>query len=129
MPKQVVMGAMMRCSFGTVPSALIVLPTRRVVVGGVPAANVMDYKPVVNIPTFGNCSSASNPAVASATAAAAGVLTPMPCVPATAAPWSPGSPTILIGNSPALNDVSKCTCTWGGVISITNPGQGTTSIP
>jgi hypothetical protein len=30
---------------------------------------------------------------------------------------------------PALNDTSQCMCTWGGVISITNPGQMTTDIP
>lgn len=129
MAKQVVMGAMMQCSFGMAPCALIVLPTNRVMVGGVPAANIMDHKPIVNIPTFGMCSSLANPAVASATAAALGVLVPMPCVPATAAPWAPGAPTVLIGNMPALNDTSKCICSFGGTISITFAGQVTTEIP
>jgi hypothetical protein len=50
-----------------------------------------------------------------------GVLTPMPCIPATMIPWAAGSPTVLIGNEPALNNTSKCMCMWGGVISIVNP--------
>ena len=129
MGQQVVAGAMMACSFGLVPSALVVLPANKTMVGGPPAANIMDFKPMVNIPTFGMCNTPSNPAVASATAAALGVLTPMPCVPVTTAPWAPGAPTVLIGNMPALNNSSKCMCAYGGVISITSPGQVTTNVP
>lgn len=128
MPQLVTAGAMMMCSFGMAPSALNVLPTNRTMAGA-PAATIMDNKPMVNIPPFAMCSSIANPTVASATAAAMGALTPMPCVPATTAPWVPGSPTVLIGNMPALNNTSKCMCMWGGVISITNPGQVTTSVP
>ena len=67
--------------------------------------------------------------VASATAAALGMLTPQPCVPATSAPWTPGAPTVKIGNQPALDSTSKCMCQWAGVIQITDPGQTTTAIP
>jgi hypothetical protein len=56
-------------------------------------------------------------------------LTPQPCIPVTAAPWTPGSPTVMIGNKPALNSTSKCTCTWTGVISVTSPGQATVNVP
>jgi hypothetical protein len=129
MGQQVVAGAMMMCSFGVAPSALVVLPANKTMCGGPPAANIMDNKPIVNIPPFVMCTSIANPTVAAATSAAMGVLTPMPCVPATVAPWSPGSPTLLIGNMPALNSTSKCTCMWGGVISITYPGQVTVSVP
>ena len=94
-----------------------------------PAATIMDNVPMKNIMPFGMCSSPANPAVASATAAALGVLTPQPCVPATVAPWTPGSPTVLIGSIPALNDYSVLMCNWGGVITITNPGQTTVFIP
>lgn len=124
----VCMGAMMQCSFGAAPSSLVVLPTNKVMTG-TPAATIMDHAPIVNVPPFGMCSSPSNPTVAAATAAALGVLTPMPCVPVTPAPWVPGSPTVLIGNMPALNNSSKLMCTWGGVIQITAPGQFTTTVP
>ena len=129
MPKQVVNGATLKCSMGLAPSTLVVLPVPMLIVGYQPAANIMDNKPLVNILPFGMCQSPSNPTVAAATAAAFGVLTPMPCVPVTAAPWMPGAPTVLIANLPALNDCSKCMCTWGGVIEITNPGQTSTDIP
>ena len=66
--------------------------------------------------------SPANPMVAAATAAALGVLTPMPCIPVTPAPWVPGSPTVLLRGMPALNNTSQCMCNWGGVIQITNPG-------
>ncbi len=63
--------------------------------------------------------------VAAATAAAMGVLTPMPCIPVTPAPWTPGIPAVLIGGQPALDNSSKLTCVYGGVISIQIPGQFT----
>jgi Domain of unknown function (DUF4280) len=125
---QVCMGATMMCSFGAAPASLLVLPVNRTFTGA-PAANIMDGQPFVNVPTFGMCSSISNPAVATATSAAAGVLTPMPCVPVTPAPWVPGAPTVLIGEIPALNNNSQLMCNWGGVIQITSPGQTTVEIP
>ncbi|WP_334189589.1 DUF4280 domain-containing protein [Noviherbaspirillum sp.] len=129
MPNQVSMGAMLQCSFGVAPSSLVVLPTNKVMAEGPPAANIMDHKPLVNIMPFGMCSSPANPTVAAATAAALGVLTPMPCVPATSSPWVVGAPTVLIANMPALDNISKCICNWGGVISIANPATVKTMIP
>ena len=128
MALQVCMGASMMCSFGAAPSTLVVLPENGVLTT-TPAANIMDSKPIVNIPPFGVCSSPANPTVAAATAAALGVLTPMPCVPVTASPWAPGAPTVLIANMPALDSNSKLMCNWGGVIQITSPGQATVEIP
>lgn len=129
MPIQVVNGAMMMCTCGMAPSTLIVLPVNLTMVGGVPAANIMDHIPIVNIPPFGMCISPTNPTVATATTAALGVLTPMPCLPVVPAPWTPGSPTVPIGNMPALNNTSTCMCTWAGTITITFAGQVTTQIP
>jgi len=129
MPFQVCLGAVLQCSFCATPSNLVVLPTNRVLTENKPAANIMDYIPMVNIIPFGMCMSPSNPSVAAATAAAFGVLTPMPCIPVVVAPWTPGSPTVLIANMPALNNTSTCMCTWGGVIMITYPGQVTVQIP
>ncbi|MFB1482658.1 DUF4280 domain-containing protein [Corallococcus sp. RDP092CA] len=122
MGAQVVMGAMLQCSFGMAPSSLMVLPANRVM-ATTPAANIMDNKPFMNILPFGMCQSLANPMVAAATAAAFGVLTPMPCIPATAAPWVPGCPKVMIGNMPALESNSKCMCNWGGVIQVVSPGQ------
>ena len=129
MPQHVCMGATLKCSFGVAPSSLMVLPVNRVMTSNVPAANIMDHKPMVNVMPFGMCNCPANPAVAAATAAALGVLTPMPCVPVTAAPWAPGAPTVLLANFPALNNTSKLMCTWGGVIEVTMAGQTTEMIP
>jgi hypothetical protein len=123
------MGAMLQCSFGAAPSSLMVLPVNGIVTSNMPAANIMDHKPLVNILPFGTCSSMAHPVVAAATAAKFGVMTPMPCVPATPAPWLPGAPTVLMGNMPSLQDSSKLMCTWGGVIQVLVPGQFTEMIP
>ena len=124
----VCMGAMLQCSFGATPSTLVVLPENRVA-GMTPVATIMDNKPFANIPPFGMCSSLANPAVASATAAAQGVLTPMPCTPVTTAPWVVGAPTVMVGNMLALNDSAKLMCSFGGVIQITFPGQTQIIVP
>ena len=121
-------GAQLLCSFGAAPAAFNVLPAAKVMTT-MPLANIMDNKPMVNIMPFGMCPSMANPQVASATAAAAGVLTPMPCMPVISAPWTPGSPTVLIGGKPALNNTCKLMCSWGGVIQITNPGTTNIQVP
>ena len=128
MPLQMTTGAMMTCSFGAAPSTLNVLPANRVMAGNVPAATIMDHAPMINVPPFGMCSSPANPTVIAATAAALGVLTPMPCVPAAPRPWVPGVPTTMIGNMPALNDTCKLMCVWGGAIQFTAPGQTTVQV-
>lgn len=114
--------AVLTCTFGAAPSTLQVLPTNHVLVD-MPAANIVDEIPLLNILPFGVCTSLANPTVASATAAALGVLTPMPCIPVTVAPWVVGAPAVLIGNMPALSSDSKLMCCWAGVISISFAGQ------
>lgn len=122
--------ATLQCSFGVAPTPLMVLPQNRTLIGGMPAANLMDHIPLVNILPFGLCTSMANPTVAAATAAALGVLVPMPCIPVTAAPWIPGgAPTVLLGPMPALDANSTLMCTWAGVIKIVFPGQVQTLIP
>jgi len=128
MGQQVCMGAMLKCTFGAAPSSLMVLPTSMVMTN-VPDANIMDNVPLLNVLPFGTCTSMANPRVIAATAAAMGALTPMPCIPVTVAPWVPGSPTVLLGNMPALDNASKLMCTWGGVIGINSAGQTSVSIP
>ena len=71
MANQVCMGALLKCSFGVAPGALMVLPVN-LVMTKVPDANIMDNKPLVNIMPFGMCQSMANPMVIAATAAAMG---------------------------------------------------------
>lgn len=128
MPKLVVMGALLKCPYGAAPAVLVVTPEKRVL-GGTPAASVADCVPLKNIPPFGMCSSMANPQVAAATAAASGVLTPMPCVPVITGPWIPGSTSVMVGGMPALHDGCQCVCGWGGIITVQNPGQTSIEVP
>src|SRR5580658_6534251 len=126
MPKLVVHGAMLACSMGTTPSKLAVLPTNETYGGPTPAATIQDMKPVANIASFGMCTSPLNPMVAAATAAAAGVLTPQPCTPATSTPWTPGSTSVAIvglAGPPMLSDVCQCVCQWNGQIQVQEAGE------
>ncbi|MFC2973450.1 DUF4280 domain-containing protein [Azotobacter bryophylli] len=127
---QVCSTATLTCSFGLAPSMLNVLPVNRTLTNNLPAANLSDHIPLVNVLPFGLCQSLANPTVAAATAAASGVLTPMPCIPATATPWIPGgAPSVLLGNMPALDANGTLMCNWGGVIKIVAPGQVQMLIP
>ena len=114
---------MLACSFGATPSPITVLPVNKVMAGSTPAANLMDHVPMVNIKPFGLCTAPTNPAVIAAAGA------PVPCVPVTPAPWVPGAPTVLLGNLPALDNTSKCMCTWLGVIQTVAPAQTTVMVP
>lgn len=116
---------------GMAPSNLVVLPINRVQTNSVFDANIMDYIPLINIMPFGNCMSPGFPPTAAATAAALGVLTPMPCIPGTTSPWVPGAvaPPVLLGNQPSLDNTSILMCMWGGVITISMPGQMTVVEP
>ena len=129
MAQHVCNGATLGCPFGMAPSAMVVMPLNRVMTSSQPAATIMDSIPLANIMPFGACMSPANPAVAAATTAAAGVLTPQPCIPFVVAPWAPGDPTVLVGGQPALNSTSSLTCLWGGVIQVLVPGQLTEEVP
>ncbi len=128
MPLQTCMGASMKCSMGLAPSTLIPTP-KTVTTSYVMAANIMDHVPMANILPFGMCRSPINPLVIAATAAALGTPTPAPCIPATPAPWIPGQVTVLLCNTPALDNTSKLVCIWGGMIEFVNAGQVTHAIP
>ncbi|MCW2602051.1 MAG: hypothetical protein JWN61_186 [Pseudonocardiales bacterium] len=122
----VVATAITTCSFGAAPCPLNVIPST-VMIEGKPAATIMDNKPP-NLPTFGMCMSLSNPVVAAATAAALGVLTPMPCVPAIAAPWVPPAAQTMIGGKPALAAGAQSLCMYGGVVQIGFTGAVRTTV-
>jgi len=116
-------GATMRCTMGTAPAKLTVLPSRTVNLTGPPMANISDHKSMVNLAPFGLCRSLAFPPTASATAAAMGTLTPMPCMHNTPAPWIGGKMDLLIKGQPALLKSCKCQCMWGGTISLVTDGQ------
>jgi hypothetical protein len=123
------MGATMKCSFGLSPSKLIPTP-KTVMTSNMMAANILDHIPFMNIPSFGMCICPSNPLVAAAMATPPpGVLKPQPCIPATFTPWATGAPTVMLCNAPALDNMSKLVCSWGGVIMFLDPGQTTHMIP
>lgn len=119
-------GAMMKCTMGTTPARLTVLPIRTVFLTGQPMANISDHQTMVNLAPFGLCRSLGFPATASATAAALGTLTPMPCMHNTPFPWMGGKNDYIVKGEPALLKSSTCSCMWGGTISITDDGQTST---
>ena len=119
MPSQVCTGATLQCSFGTAPSTFA---ASGVEVSATAAAGVVTDVAPSNVPPFAMCTSLANPQVASATAAASGALTPQPCVPVLS-PWTPGSAEATIGGVAALDDSSQCSCSWGGVVTVSAPGQ------
>ena len=116
-------GGMLSCPFGAAPMPFSSLPAARVMINGKPAGVLTDAVPMLNVPSFGMCKNPANPSVAAATAAALGVLTPMPCVPVLTGAWLNPAPTVLVGGKPALTDGSKVMCAWGGQISVQFAGQ------
>lgn len=112
----VVMGAQCMCTMGLNPTPLMVLPDKMILTENKPMANIFDNKPMVNIIPFGTCKLLQSPGG------------PLPCVPATVAPWAPGNPQVLVKGKPALNNSSKLMCSIGGLISILNPGTAKTTM-
>src|SRR5690348_426456 len=117
MPVLVANGAQIACSLGASPSVLTLIPgpPHDAVTSPPPAplATISDFVPLTNIASFGMCMSPANPAVQAATAAALGVFTPAPCVPATAAPWAPPA-GVLVSGVPTFDQTATCQCAWGG---------------
>ncbi|MDR2464293.1 MAG: DUF4280 domain-containing protein [Holosporales bacterium] len=117
----VLLSGLCQCAFGVAPSPFVVLPTNAFFCN-IPAGSIFDNVAFLNIIPFGMCMSLANPTVAAATAAALGILTPMPCIPVIAAPWLPLKPTVLLSNKPILDSDSIVMCNWGGVIKVAFPG-------
>lgn len=123
----VVAGATCMCTMGTSPGQFTPTNQPQIRVGGKPVGSIADAAPMINIGPCGMCTSMANPAVASATAAAMGVLTPQPCVPAPAGSWiCPG--TVRVGGKPVLTTDGKLICSYAGNITIMNPGQMTVQV-
>ncbi|MDR1322131.1 MAG: DUF4280 domain-containing protein [Gracilibacteraceae bacterium] len=117
----VVSGATYVCSFGTAPGTLKAAKAG-VLAGGMPAATISDAVPLASVSPCGLCTTVSNPLVASATAAALGVLTPQPCIPAPVGTWIGGKGPLISG-TPGLSGEAKLLCAYGGSLTIVSPGQ------
>ncbi|MCM1283623.1 MAG: DUF4280 domain-containing protein [Muribaculaceae bacterium] len=119
-----VTGATCACCFGGIPCSLNVTSQMTCLADGRPAGTIMDMQPGTNLAGFGMCASLANPAVAAATAAALGVLTPQPCTFAPAGTWIPANPKVLLGGKPVLTSDATLICALGaGNIKIVSPGQ------
>ena len=104
----VVDGARLRCTLGSGPASLRVLPSRTIILRGSFRANIGDSKPMVNIPTFGSCHVTSPP---------------KPCTPACAM-WIGGKTDVLVEKLPALLSNATLVCAaGGGMIRIDDDGQ------
>lgn len=124
MGMMVVTGAVCKCAFGTIPCALQVTSQAACMAEGVPIATIQDMQPGINLKSFGMCTSLVNPAVAAATAAALGVLTPQPCSMVPAGPWITSNPKVLVGGIPCLESGAALMCGIGaGCIRVVMPGQ------
>lgn len=121
--------SLIQCIFGVAPTPLNVLPDRTISAEFMLMGNITDFIPLVNIMTFGECISLANPEVLSATIAAAGVLTPMPCVPVTVDPWISEALDVIATEGPALDQTSTVMCLWAGLIHIDEPGNYTVMVP
>ena len=115
--------AIIKCSFGTLPTPFIVTPERTVFAEFMLMGNITDIAPFKNILPFGLCSSPLNPAVD----AAGG--TPMPCVPVPVTPWITMALTVLVQGAPAIDKSSILMCSWAGVIKVIEPGNFTVLVP
>lgn len=109
--------AILTCSMGLTPSALCVLPNRRVNTESKPKSTIMDHKAYLNVKPFGLCKSPVCPTFIKVSG------TPGPCLPALPGPWVPGKTNVLVGNQPALTKSSVLQCVYGGTIRIVYPGE------
>ena len=124
MAQAAVDGAVLTCSFGTAPCTLRATSQQMCQADGKPMATIQDMAGKTYIAGFAMCTSLANPQVASATAAALGVLTPQPCNCMAAAPWINPGKAPLVKKVPCLRSDAKLMCMNGmGVITITAPGQ------
>lgn len=108
-------GATLQCSFGILPSILNILYQGAAFSPLNGLATVFDCLPVVNVLPFGACSSPTNPQPAVAGGKA--------CVPVFLGIWEMTAPEFLFLFLPVLQSDSRLFCTYGGTVTISQPGQ------
>lgn len=129
MAKLVVSGAVLECSQSMPPKApgtfnTLPGPSRADLR---PVGVSTDITPMMCVSSFGMCNSTSNPAVIAATAAALGVHTPAPCVPAPAGEWTKCSRSYKVDELPTITEDSTLQCMWNGKITVTSAGQSSST--
>jgi hypothetical protein len=116
------MGAKLKCSFGSGPKDMVVLPIGMAMNAKTkPIGMQLDFVPMLNIPAFGNCNSPANP-MNWKMAGPVPVFVPSSCIPIPVMPWSPAGKKLKIGGNPALLESSKTMCAWAGSITVDKPG-------
>ncbi len=118
----IIQGTLLKCSFGNAPVPIMVLPDKKVN-SMLPVAVKSDHIPFLNILPFGMCSNPANPMVIAATAAAMGVLTPVPCIPCTVQDWTGACGKVKIKGKEVINMDSRLQCLYGGSIQAAAPMQ------
>lgn len=123
MPPPLTTGSLLQCTHGVAPAAFVATPKPAPMVNGALAIATVEQTTLNNVATFVMCNSPTNPAVAAATSAAMGVLTPMPCVPVLT-PWTPSPVVPTVTMLPTASALSTCNCMHGGLIRISLPVIG-----
>lgn len=100
-------GAQIKCSKGTAPGILKVLPNKKISLNGQPIATKTCNKPMINIIPFGTCQRENSP----------------PCTPNILGMWNNLVKFFIAGGEEVPCEKSKCNCNFGGTISIVNAGQ------
>ncbi len=109
--KNIVNGALLMCTGGTVPTPLTVTSQFIMKSDGNLVATKLDSSPFVNIKPFGICSPQSG-------------KYPHPCNLCLVGTWLGANETVLVNGAAALLQGSKIPCAFG-MISIIQPGQFT----
>lgn len=112
-------GAMLRCTFGSQMSPMVLSSPGNVQAGGRQLAVLTDLAPITASPHFGQCASPANPTW--------GVHHLGDCTPLAQTPWAPPSATVFTKNLPVINMGSQCMCRWGGIITVQTAAQNNVS--
>ncbi len=103
----VVTGGQAMCTFGA--GIFNLISTRTVLFENKPVLTIMDKTPLVNVVPSGVICSAIP-------------ITPKPCSPIFAAPWTVGTLKSRVNNFAIVDNTCKLICSLGGVLSVINPG-------
>lgn len=152
-PAYIVHGAKTSCSCGLRSSHVVVPLSHGVFIHDIAQLNISDYKPYVNIQTFGCCISPENPSVQAAAEEVVqavnkeskGFLNKVlshfcdssdevageslvsqcaaACTPNIIMPWDNGKETVNLAGFQPLLATGTLTCLYGGVIKLESTGQ------